>query len=84
MTGELVYNGKSYEVDSEGFLLNRERWDEDFARGLAPRVQIPGPLTPHHWQVLSFIRRTFSELERGRICANTSPSTRSTASSRCR
>ena len=48
--------GKSYSVDDDGFLEDMATWDEDFARGLAPELGIPGGLTDAHWQVIRFIR----------------------------
>ncbi|MDP8227955.1 MAG: TusE/DsrC/DsvC family sulfur relay protein, partial [Candidatus Electryoneaceae bacterium] len=56
------YMDKEYEVDSGGFLLDFDRWDEDFAKGMAPNSQITGDLTEPHWNVIRFIRDTFKEL----------------------
>lgn len=52
-------NDKSYELDSEGFLVDFELWDEDFADALGPRVKIANRLTDKHWDVIRYIRRIF-------------------------
>lgn len=51
--------GKNYEVDSDGFLLDYAQWDEDFARALAPRLSITGELTEEHWKVIRYIRNFY-------------------------
>ncbi|MGA2401918.1 MAG: TusE/DsrC/DsvC family sulfur relay protein [Syntrophobacteraceae bacterium] len=51
---------KGYRVDADGFLLNPGDWDTRFAEGLAPSVGIPGGLTSRHWDVIDFIRQSFS------------------------
>jgi len=59
-----IFKGKDYEVDSEGFLLNSEKWDEDFASGLATELKIPDGLTQDHWDIINFIRDSFKEFGR--------------------
>ncbi len=51
---------KGCQVDADGFLLNPEEWDTNFAEGLAPSAGIPGGLTPQHWHVIDFIRESFA------------------------
>ncbi len=53
--------GKTYDVDSEGFLVNYDSWDENFAEAMASEAKVPGRLTPEHWRVLRFIRETFKQ-----------------------
>jgi TusE/DsrC/DsvC family sulfur relay protein len=53
--------GKSYAVDSEGFLLLYDQWDENFAEGMASEVKILEGLTQEHWKVIRFIRETFRQ-----------------------
>jgi TusE/DsrC/DsvC family sulfur relay protein len=55
------YKDKSYDVDDQGFLVEFEHWDSDFAEGMAPRVKIHNGLGEKHWQVIHFIRDTFKE-----------------------
>ncbi|UCD17273.1 MAG: TusE/DsrC/DsvC family sulfur relay protein [Candidatus Zixiibacteriota bacterium] len=56
------YNSKTYEVDSHGFLMNPDDWDEDFAEGMASSAHIRGGLTEAHWKVIRFIRNTFEKI----------------------
>ena len=60
----LTFMNKDYEVDSEGFLLDSNKWDEDFANGMASEVRIVDGLTREHWKIINFIRDTFKELGR--------------------
>jgi tRNA 2-thiouridine synthesizing protein E len=53
--------GQMYSVDAEGFLLDSDRWDENFAERMAPEVKIPHGLTPEHWKVIRFIRERFKQ-----------------------
>lgn len=53
--------GKTYDVDSEGFLVDYDSWDENFAEAMASEAKMPGRLTPDHWKVLRFIRETFKQ-----------------------
>ena len=57
--GMFTHKGKTYEVGEEGFLINPGQWDENFAEGAAPLVQITNTLTPQHWMVIRYIRTVF-------------------------
>lgn len=57
----IKFNGKTFAVDSEGFLLDYSQWDEDFAEGTAPFVGISGGLSSKHWDVIYSIRSSFEE-----------------------
>jgi tRNA 2-thiouridine synthesizing protein E len=46
--------GRRIATDSEGYLLDRSQWSEDFARALARREGLE--LTPAHWEVIRFLR----------------------------
>ncbi|MDA8233136.1 MAG: TusE/DsrC/DsvC family sulfur relay protein [Magnetospirillum sp.] len=50
----IAVNGRSVLTDSEGYLVDRAEWSEDFARALAAHEGIA--LTDEHWQVIAFIR----------------------------
>jgi tRNA 2-thiouridine synthesizing protein E len=52
---------KTYRLDEEGFLKNPEEWDEGFAEAMAPLTEIHGGLTPAHWEVIHYIRKTFRD-----------------------
>lgn len=53
------FNKKSYEIDAQGFLLDPEKWDSDFAEGMAREIGMKSPLTDRHWEVIHFIRDRF-------------------------
>ncbi len=55
------FNGKAYAVDNQGFLADHEQWDETFAYGIAPELNIAGGLNENHWKVIHFIRDRFQE-----------------------
>lgn len=61
---EVTVDNKVFHVDSEGFLVNHEEWDEAFARGIARETGIFDELTSKHWEIIRFIRRTFVEYGR--------------------
>jgi tRNA 2-thiouridine synthesizing protein E len=58
----VVFDNKTYHVDSDGFLIDSKQWDEDFAVGMASSIGLTSGLTRQHWRIINFIRRTFSEL----------------------
>jgi tRNA 2-thiouridine synthesizing protein E len=47
-------SGTQVATDSEGYLLDRSQWSEDFARALAAREGLV--LTLEHWEVIRFLR----------------------------
>jgi tRNA 2-thiouridine synthesizing protein E len=51
--------GRRIATDSEGYLVDREQWSEDFARALARREGLW--LTPAHWEVIRFLRGFYLE-----------------------
>jgi len=57
----LMFSGRSYRIDDQGFLEDWRDWDEGFAEGLAPETGIPGGLTEWHWEVIRHIRDHFRE-----------------------
>jgi len=58
------YEGRKYEVDSQGFLLDFDCWDENFAKGMASQVKILRGLTKEHWDVIHSIRNAFKKMGR--------------------
>lgn len=52
-----------YEVDSRGFLLRPDDWDEAYAEMIAPEVGIDGGLTAEHWRVIRFVRSAYERYE---------------------
>lgn len=47
-------NGRSFEVDEEGFFTDRSQWSEELAADLAALIGIE--LTEAHWAALRFMR----------------------------
>jgi len=54
-------NGKSYEVDEEGYLVNLNDWNEEVAVYLAQTENVT--LTDQHWEVLNFLRDYYNEFQ---------------------
>ena len=52
-------HGRAVATDSEGYLLDRGDWSEDFARALAHEERLE--LTPAHWELIHFLRTYFHE-----------------------
>ena len=50
-------NGKSYETDEEGYLVNLADWDVDVANYIAGTENIT--MTDQHWEVVNFLREYF-------------------------
>jgi tRNA 2-thiouridine synthesizing protein E len=57
----LEFQGKSYEVDEEGYLQNWEDWNEDLAKEMARRDGLE--LTDAHWEVIRFLRSYFEKYQ---------------------
>lgn len=52
-------NGKSYETDEDGYLLNLDDWDKDVANFLAQQEGVD--MTDAHWEVVDFLREYYDE-----------------------
>ena len=59
--GAFDLNGKAYETDEEGYLLNLSDWNEDIAKFLAEQEKVE--LTPNHWEVINFLREYYNEYQ---------------------
>jgi tRNA 2-thiouridine synthesizing protein E len=53
-TRHLDVGGRRIATDSEGYLIDRDEWSEDFARAQAQAEGLE--LTPAHWEVIRFLR----------------------------
>jgi TusE/DsrC/DsvC family sulfur relay protein len=53
------YVSNTYDIDAQGFLVDYDQWDENFAEGMASRCGIAGGLTDKHWCVIQSIRDAF-------------------------
>ena len=63
----MLFNGKQYSTDSQGYLLDSTQWDEALATEIAKLESVM--LTDEHWQVVFFVRGFYLEF-------NTSPAIR--------
>lgn len=50
--------GKSYEVDEDGFLQNPEIWNEDVAKDFSTTEGVT-ELTEEHWKVIHYLRNYY-------------------------
>lgn len=55
-------NGKTYETDEDGYLIDLTDWSEDVAAFLADQEEIP-ELTEKHWQIINFLRGYYDEYQ---------------------
>lgn len=54
-------NGKTYETDEEGYLVNLSDWSEEVAQYLAQQEGVT--LTENHWEVINFLRDYYNEFQ---------------------
>ena len=54
-------NGKSYETDEEGYLVDLNEWNEDVAKILAEQENVN--MTDQHWEVINFLREYYEEYQ---------------------
>ena len=57
---QLVIQGRTYEVDEDGFLQEPERWNEEVAKDFAGTEAVT-VLTEGHWKVIHYIRSYYIE-----------------------
>jgi len=56
---QITINGRPYEVDDMGYLIDWREWDDAFVEALAPQLGIAGGLTDLHWKIIRFVRDHF-------------------------
>lgn len=54
-------NGKCYDTDEEGYLLDLSQWTEEVAVEVAKREGVP--LNEQHWEVIAFLREYYQEFQ---------------------
>ncbi len=54
-------NGKSYETDEEGYLVNLAEWNKDVAEFIAKTENVN--MTDQHWEVVNFLREYYDEYQ---------------------
>ncbi|MBZ4686896.1 MAG: dissimilatory sulfite reductase related protein [Clostridia bacterium] len=56
----LEVNGKTIELDEDGFMVDPDLWDEDVAVALAKTEEID-ELTEDHWKVINYLRDYYQQ-----------------------
>jgi len=59
--GTITVNGKQFETDEEGYLVNLADWTEDVAAAIAKEEKID--LSQNHWEVVNFLRDYYNEYQ---------------------
>jgi len=54
-------NGKTVEVDEEGYLTDLNNWDKDIALELAKSENVE--MTDNHWEIIDFLREYYDEYQ---------------------
>ena len=54
-------NGKSYETDEEGYLVNLGEWNRDVADYIAKAESVD--MSEQHWEVVDFLRSYYDEYQ---------------------
>ena len=54
-------NGKSFESDEEGYLVDIASWNEELANLIAKDEEID--MTEEHWEVVNFLRDYYNEYQ---------------------
>ena len=54
-------NGKSYETDEEGYLVNLADWNKDVAVYIAQTENVN--MSEQHWEVVNFLREYYDEFQ---------------------
>ena len=54
-------NGKSFESDEEGYLVDLASWNEELANLIAKDEEIE--MTEEHWEVVNFLREYYNEYQ---------------------
>jgi TusE/DsrC/DsvC family sulfur relay protein len=57
---ELSVNQKTITIDEEGFLVNRDDWDEEVAKALAKHLDIPD-LDEEQLEIIKFMRAYYNK-----------------------
>ena len=54
-------DGKTYETDEEGYLVDLSEWNEALAGEIAKAEKID--MTQNHWEVVNFLREYYNEYQ---------------------
>ncbi|MBE0446936.1 MAG: TusE/DsrC/DsvC family sulfur relay protein [Actinobacteria bacterium] len=53
------FNGKHYETDEDGYLVDLDDWSEEVANYIAQQLDVE--MTEAHWEVVNFLRDYYQE-----------------------
>lgn len=54
-------NGKSLEIDEEGYLVNLNDWEPEVANAMAAAEELE--LSNDHWEIINFLREYYEEYQ---------------------
>ena len=57
----IEFQGKTIDVDSEGYLVRLDEWSPELAEVMAAEEDCE--LTPNHWEVIHFLREYYQEYD---------------------
>lgn len=57
----IEFNGKTIEVDEEGYLSNLADWERGLAATMAKEDELE--LTDDHWEIIDFLREYYDEYQ---------------------
>ena len=55
------FQGKTYEVDEDGYLVNLDDWNKELAGHIATLEEID--MTEAHWEVVNFLRDYYAKYQ---------------------
>ena len=58
---EISVEGKTFELNEDGFMMNPDEWNETVALALARVEEGLEDLTEDHWKVINYMRHYYSE-----------------------
>ena len=57
----LDFQGKQYEIDEDGYLVNLDEWNKDLAGHIAILEEVE--MTEAHWEVVNFLRDYYQKYQ---------------------
>jgi len=57
--GSFELNGRTYQTDEDGYLVNIEEWSKEVGEYLAKQEELE--MTEVHWEVINFLREYYEE-----------------------
>jgi len=57
----IEFQGKQYEVDEDGYLMNLDDWSKELAESIAKTEDVV--MTEAHWEVVNFLRDYYQKYQ---------------------